>query len=50
MRNLRYGVITLAVVGIIVAIVAYFVGPSAPAVKARALATVGSLRRPAQGG
>jgi hypothetical protein len=41
MRNLRYGIITLAVVGIIVAIVAYFVGPSAPAVKARGLATAG---------
>ncbi len=41
MRNLRYGIITLAVVGIIVAVVAYFVGPSAPAVKARALATSG---------
>ena len=30
-RNLRYGLITLAVVGIIVALVAYFAGPSAPA-------------------
>ncbi len=40
-RNLRYGVITVAVVGIIVALVAYFVGPSAPAVKARALASAG---------
>ena len=40
-RNLRYGIITLAVIGIIVAIVAYFVGPSAPAVKARAFATSG---------
>ena len=40
-RNLRYGIITLAVVGVIVAIVAYFVGPSAPAVKARSLASSG---------
>ena len=39
--NLRYGIITLAVVGVIVAIVAYFVGPSAPAVKARSLASSG---------
>ena len=40
-RNLRYGIITLGVIGIIVAIVAYFVGPSAPAVKARSFATSG---------
>lgn len=40
-RNLRYGIITLAVVGAIVAIVAYFVGPSASAVKARSLASSG---------
>jgi hypothetical protein len=40
-RNLRYGIITLAVVGIIVALVAYFVGPSAPAKKARSLASSG---------
>jgi len=40
-RNLRYGVITLGVVGIIVAVVAYFVGPSAPAKKVRDLATTG---------
>jgi hypothetical protein len=40
-RNLRYGVITLGVVGIIIAVVAYFVGPSAPAKKARALASAG---------
>jgi len=40
-RNLRYGVITLAVVGIIIAVVAYFVGPSAPARKARAFASSG---------
>jgi hypothetical protein len=40
-RNLRYGIITLAVVGIIIALVAYFVGPSAPAKKARAFASAG---------
>ncbi len=40
-RNLRYGLITVAVLGIIVALVAYFVGPSAPATKARALASAG---------
>jgi hypothetical protein len=40
-RNLRYGVITLGVVGVIIAIVAYFVGPSAPAKKARAFAEKG---------
>jgi hypothetical protein len=40
-RNLRYGIITLAVIGIIIALVAYFVGPSAPAVKARSLASSG---------
>ena len=40
-RNLRYGIITLAVVGVIVALVAYFVGPSAPAVKARSFASSG---------
>jgi hypothetical protein len=40
-RNLRYGVITLGVVGVIVALVAYFAGPSAPAKKARALASSG---------
>jgi hypothetical protein len=40
-RNLRYGLITLAVVGIIVALVAYFAGPSAPATKARAFASAG---------
>ena len=40
-RNLRYGVITLGVVAVIVAIVAYFAGPSAPAVKARAIASSG---------
>jgi hypothetical protein len=40
-RNLRYGIITLGVIGIIVAVVAYFVGPSAPATKARAFASSG---------
>jgi hypothetical protein len=40
-RNLRYGVITLGVVGIIVALVAYFAGPSAPAKKARGFASAG---------
>jgi hypothetical protein len=40
-RNLRYGIITLAVVGVIIAVVAYFVGPSAPAVKARSFASAG---------
>lgn len=40
-RNLRYGVITLGVVGIVIAVVAYFVGPSAPARKARAFASSG---------
>lgn len=40
-RNLRYGVITLAVIGIIIAVVAYFVGPSAPARATRRLAGAG---------
>ena len=40
-RNLRYGVITLGVVGIIIAVVAYFVGPSAPAKAARRFADKG---------
>jgi hypothetical protein len=40
-RNLRYGIITLGVVGIIVALVAYFAGPSAPAKRARAFAAAG---------
>jgi cytochrome b561 len=40
-RNLRYGIITLAVVGIIIALVAYFAGPSAPAKKARSFASAG---------
>jgi len=41
LRNLRYGVIVLGVIGLLVAVVAYFVGPSAPAVRARGLATAG---------
>ena len=40
-RNLRYGVITLAVVGVIVALVVYFAGPSAPAKLARRIADKG---------
>jgi hypothetical protein len=40
-RNLRYGVITLGVVGVIVALVAYFAGPSAPAKATRKLASRG---------
>ena len=40
-RNLRYGLIVLGVVGLVIALVAYFAGPSAPAVKARALAAAG---------
>jgi hypothetical protein len=40
-RNLRYGIITLGVVGIIIAIVAYFAGPSAPAKMARRYADKG---------
>lgn len=40
-RNLRYGLITLAVIGLIIAVVAYFVGPSAPAKKTRQLASAG---------
>jgi hypothetical protein len=40
-RNLRYGVITLGVIGIIIAVVAYFVGPSAPARAARRFAQAG---------
>jgi hypothetical protein len=43
-RNLRYGIITLGVVGIIVALVAYFAGPSAPAKKAREVASSGIAR------
>ncbi len=48
-RNLRYGLITLAVIGVIIAVVAYFVGPSAPAVKARSFASagIGGARRKA---
>jgi hypothetical protein len=40
-RNLRYGVITLAVIGLIIAVVAYFVGPSAPAKATRRFAEAG---------
>jgi hypothetical protein len=40
-RNLRYGVITLGVIGVIIAVVAYFVGPSAPAKAARRVASTG---------
>jgi hypothetical protein len=40
-RYFRYGVITLGVVGVIVALVAYFAGPSAPAKKVRGLAASG---------
>ena len=40
-RNLRYGIITLGVIGLVVAIAAYFVGPSAAAVKGRSLALSG---------
>ena len=48
-RNLRYGVITLAVVGVIVALVAYFAGPSAPAKFASPLRGQGDLGGPQQG-
>jgi hypothetical protein len=40
-RNLRYGIITLGVVGVIIAVVGYFVGPSAPAKMARRFADAG---------
>lgn len=40
-RNLRYGMIVVAVIGIVVAVTAYFIGPSAPAVRARELAAAG---------
>ena len=40
-RNLRYGIIVLGLVGVIIALVAYFAGPSAPAKKARSLASSG---------
>jgi hypothetical protein len=40
-RNLRYGVITLGVVGVIIALVAYFAGPSAPAKATRRFASRG---------
>jgi hypothetical protein len=40
-RNLRYGVIVLGVIGVIVALVASFAGPSAPAKATRRLASRG---------
>jgi hypothetical protein len=40
-RNLRYGVITLGVLGVIIAFVAYFAGPSAPAKATRRFASRG---------
>jgi hypothetical protein len=40
-RNLRYGVIVLGLIGVIVALVAYFAGPSAPAKATRRLAGAG---------
>jgi hypothetical protein len=40
-RNLRYGVIVLGLIGVIVALVAYFAGPSAPAKATRKLASRG---------
>jgi hypothetical protein len=40
-RNLRYGLIVLGVIGVIVALVAYFAGPSAPAKATRNLASKG---------
>ena len=40
-RNLRYGVIVLGVIGAIVALVAYFAGPSAPAKLTRRVASKG---------
>ncbi|MFI5053513.1 MAG: hypothetical protein ACHQDE_04055, partial [Acidimicrobiia bacterium] len=50
MRNLRYGLITVAVLGIVIAIAAYFIGPSAAAVKARSWASsgIGGARSRAQ--
>ena len=48
-RNLRYGVITLAVVGVIVALVAYFAGPSAPAKADAPAGGRGDCRCPQQG-
>jgi hypothetical protein len=41
LRNLRYGLIVVGVLGLVVAIAASFIGPSAPAVKARSLAAAG---------
>ena len=40
-RNLRYGVIVLGLIGLIIALVAYFAGPSAPAKAARGVASRG---------
>jgi hypothetical protein len=40
-RNLRYGVIVLGLIGVIIALVAYFAGPSAPAKAARGVASRG---------
>jgi hypothetical protein len=40
-RNLRYGVLVLGLIGVIVALVAYFAGPSAPAKATRGLASRG---------
>jgi hypothetical protein len=40
-RNLRYGVIVLGVIGVIVALLGYFAGPSAPAKATRRLASRG---------
>jgi hypothetical protein len=40
-RNLRYGFIVVGFIGIVVAIAAFFSGPSAPAVRARSLAAAG---------
>ena len=40
-RNLRYGVIVLGLIGAIVALVAYFAGPSAPAKLTRRVASKG---------
>lgn len=40
-RNLRYGVIVLGLIGVIIALVAYFAGPSAPAKATRGFAARG---------
>ena len=49
-RNLRYGVITLAVIGVIIAVVAYFVGPSAPREGDASIRRGGDRRGSQQGG